>query len=407
MRRSKNRIRVGAARTLVLVVLLLVVGALAGVAGPASANATVRVTVAAMDTVLLDPNGAVLISGIRVETPNGIDCGLGHTVCTTLHESGTELQFKITLDGPITADISQYISIYGDKVCYNIHKVNDYYICSRAISDPSSFRVVVNNQYAAERTVTTSVVGPGTVTGSSAFAGTVGGDSFSCGDGGVDCSVTYRGTTTVLLTATPLEGAEFAGWSGASCTGSFDAQPAEICAVSTEASKSVTATFVRTPKGLKEASVGTLQALLPTGDDKLDKTIEHAIKHLERSLTAEWWLDDMTLDSKDGKKVFDEEKKAVKELDKADVGAPVVQALLEADEELAQGAIDDAWAAYDAAGCNVTVTRECEKAAKELDKAAEEMAKAQEELDKGHSDHAIGKYKKAWEKAHKALKKLS
>ncbi len=35
------------------------------------------------------------------------------------------------------------------------------------------------------------------------------------------------------------------------------------------------------------------------------------------------------------------------------------------------------------------------------------MDKAQEELDKEHFDHAIGKYKKAWEKAQKALKALS
>ena len=42
--------------------------------------------------------------------------------------------------------------------------------------------------------------------------------------------------------------------------------------------------------------------------------------------------------------------------------------------------------------------------AKEIEQAEEEMGKAQEELDKGHFDHAIDKYKKAWEHARKALK---
>ena len=69
-----------------------------------------------------------------------------------------------------------------------------------------------------------------------------------------------------------------------------------------------------------------------------------------------------------------------------------INKLVAVDQALAQIAIDDAVAAGGK-------TKEIEKAEKEMDKADEELVK-------GHFDHAIDKYKKAWEHALKAVKNL-
>jgi len=56
-------------------------------------------------------------------------------------------------------------------------------------------------------------------------------------DCGSDCSETYDYNTSVTLTATASIGSTFAGWSGGGCTGT------DICTVSMDANKEVTATF--------------------------------------------------------------------------------------------------------------------------------------------------------------------
>ncbi|MDX1691602.1 MAG: hypothetical protein R3290_11325 [Acidimicrobiia bacterium] len=160
----------------------------------------------------------------------------------------------------------------------------------------------------------------------------------------------------------------------------------------------------------KEAALDLLFSIYPTGDKKVDKRILEAVESIGDSLADEFWADDSSLVYKDGKKVFDEEAKAAKELSKkemADVpeAAEVVAILLDVDEALAQGAIDAATAAINDAGCDTTPTKDCEKAQKELDKALERMAKAAgEAADK--PDKAIKEYKKAWEHAFKAIEKL-
>jgi hypothetical protein len=166
---------------------------------------------------------------------------------------------------------------------------------------------------------------------------------------------------------------------------------------------------VSTLEERKQAVGDDLAALLPSGDDKDDKRIEKAIEHLGKSLDPELWADANTLVAKDGKKVFDEEAKAVKELSKVentDVSGAIAE-LVAIDGELAQGAIDAAEAAYDAADCDTTMTMACEKAAKELAKAAEEMADAADALADGDAEKAIKEYKKAWERADKALAELA
>ncbi|CAK0748661.1 exported hypothetical protein [Gammaproteobacteria bacterium] len=56
-------------------------------------------------------------------------------------------------------------------------------------------------------------------------------------DCGVDCSERYARNTSVTLTATPIMGSTFMGWSGGGCSGK------STCVVSMTANKTVTATF--------------------------------------------------------------------------------------------------------------------------------------------------------------------
>jgi len=176
---------------------------------------------------------------------------------------------------------------------------------------------------------------------------------------------------------------------------------------------------------LKEQALDELNGLLPTGDDKLDKKLDKAIEHIQKSLNidpkddGQWkkhelWLDDNHLDPKHGNKVFDDEKKAVKELkhlmDKKDTLAIVkgacqaaIHKLVAADKMLAQTAYDEA---EDYAG-DPKVDKELEKADKELEKAIEELNHVKKDgTPDPHYDKAIDHYKKAWEHACKAQNKL-
>ena len=147
----------------------------------------------------------------------------------------------------------------------------------------------------------------------------------------------------------------------------------------------------------------TLAAFGSTGDKKDDQRIRKAIEHLDKSLEDELWVGEDRLDPKDGKKVFDEERKAVKELEEVrsfDVSW-AIEELLDIDEELAQTAIDDAEAAIMA---NLAGDpKEIDKANRELLKAMEEMDKAETARDQGDAEKAIEHYRKAWEHAQKAI----
>jgi hypothetical protein len=67
------------------------------------------------------------------------------------------------------------------------------------------------------------------------------------------------------------------------------------------------------PKDLKEHVIDELKAA-KTGDTKIDKELEKASGHIQKSLEDKLWADDLHLEGKHGTKVFDEEKKAVKSL---------------------------------------------------------------------------------------------
>jgi uncharacterized repeat protein (TIGR02543 family) len=81
-------------------------------------------------------------------------------------------------------------------------------------------------------TLTVSTAGTG--------SGTVTGGTLNCGLGGATCTATLNEGSSVTLTATPIAGSSFTGWSGA-CTGTG------TCVVDATADQSVTATFVLLP----------------------------------------------------------------------------------------------------------------------------------------------------------------
>jgi hypothetical protein len=151
-----------------------------------------------------------------------------------------------------------------------------------------------------------------------------------------------------------------------------------------------------TPKQAKAHALTALSSVLPTGSRYYDKLINHAIGSIEDSLNPAYWVDDTHLTDK-GNKVFDEEKKAVKDLLRvrgtAEAGVRVViAALVGADETLAGTAIADAIALGGSE--------------RYIAKAQAEMEKAEYDLARRSYDKAIDHYKKAWEYAQKALEEI-
>lgn len=114
---------------------------------------------------------------------------------------------------------------------------------------------------------------------------------------------------------------------------------------------------------LKSEAKGLLTPYLSNPDKKIRKAVEKAIKHIDKSLDPELWSDANHL-TKKGKKVFDEEKKAVKELTNKkfdELFSTAISYLLTADKNLAQLMIDKATIA------DGGDSKEIEKAEKEME----------------------------------------
>ena len=149
---------------------------------------------------------------------------------------------------------------------------------------------------------------------------------------------------------------------------------------------------------LKQDVLVELDTLKPHSK-RMAKGIKQAKEHINKSLDPKYWLDETRLVYKRGKKVFDEEKKAVKDIRKLckkgefpdELCQRLIGMLVEADSILARVAIQDAKAAHGKE--------------KEIEKAEKEFAKALKELTKDHPDKAIDHFKHAWDHACKAVKK--
>jgi hypothetical protein len=119
-----------------------------------------------------------------------------------------------------------------------------------------------------------------------------------------------------------------------------------------------------------------------------------AVKELDKALgDGIRWDPDGSLNSAEGKGVFDKMKKAVEEL--LDVDSPpapittAIEALVELARDMAQAHIDEAVAAGGDPGL--------------IAEANDKMAKALDKIAKGEFDKAITEYTKAWEKAGDSL----
>jgi len=145
-----------------------------------------------------------------------------------------------------------------------------------------------------------------------------------------------------------------------------------------------------------------LVGLKDTTDDKTDKKLDKIIEKIDKAVNAKYWNESGNqLISKDGKKAFEEIKKAVDDMlkisKKGDLDYPeitnAVDMLVKISKQLATDALNDAQAfAGD------------KKTDKEIEKSNKELDKAQKDLDNKKPDKAIDKYKKAWEHAQKAIK---
>jgi hypothetical protein len=163
----------------------------------------------------------------------------------------------------------------------------------------------------------------------------------------------------------------------------------------------------------KEDALAELNDIYPTDEEKVDKKIEKAIKHLDKSLDEKLWVDGIKLADKHGSKVFNEEKKTVKELmhllkkdntpeEVKNVCQSVIDKLIEADDLLAHAAYEEA-SFYTG---NPKVDKELEKCDKEFEKAQKELDHTKKDgTPDPKYDKAIKHYKNAWKHAQKALGK--
>jgi hypothetical protein len=162
-----------------------------------------------------------------------------------------------------------------------------------------------------------------------------------------------------------------------------------------------------TSRELKKDALAELEAAKGLTADKhtLGK-FDNAIEEVEESLNPILWVDDLHLDSKHGKKVFDEEKVAVGQLmeivkDKKESPAienatqAVIDKLIKADQLLTGTAISDA-KALGSADCRVI---------REIKKAEEEFSGAIEEIKKANYDLAVEEFRNAWMHAQHAMEK--
>ena len=158
------------------------------------------------------------------------------------------------------------------------------------------------------------------------------------------------------------------------------------------------------PRTIKENSLSSLEELLIQDiDKKTEQGLEKAIESIQDSLDNSLWVDDSHLVMDDGKKVFKEERKAAKDLEKIvkkDKETPefiteissVLLSLVVADGKLTTIALDDA-----------QIFAGDSKADKEIEKAEKEIAKAEKDIGKEKFEKAIKHYEKAWKHAIKAI----
>ena len=127
-----------------------------------------------------------------------------------------------------------------------------------------------------------------------------------------------------------------------------------------------------------------LQALLPTLTKPNSDKVKTAIEHLQKSLNPKFWADGNHL-TKDGKPVFDEERKSVHSLEDVVPRSLVI------------GAINSLVA--DDRALAMTAIAESTKSANDIAKARQEIAKGDTDAANGKYEEAINHYRNAWDLA--------
>jgi hypothetical protein len=162
---------------------------------------------------------------------------------------------------------------------------------------------------------------------------------------------------------------------------------------------------VRTAQGFKQDALKRLESLEPTGDPKLDREIDKVIRHIEKSLKGDHWVDESRLEPRHGHEVFCEEKTAIHEIEKlcdkchgdddgklpSEVCNSSIMMLAEADSTLALVAIRDA--------------RADSSNPREIERAEKEFSRGLEEISENRPNDAVEHFEHAWEHAMRALYK--
>ena len=179
-------------------------------------------------------------------------------------------------------------------------------------------------------------------------------------------------------------------------------------------SDTMTETAISSPSMIEDA-LAELKTLSGLYEEKIDSKISTAMTHIEKSLDPDLWVDDDHLNEKHGHKVFNEDKKAVKELmrllDKKETPDEIMEIiqrtilkLVESDKELA----NTVYAEVQRDTGDKKVDHEWEKASQELLKAEEELSHVDKEgIPDPRYDKAIDHYKKAWEHSQLAIEHAS
>jgi hypothetical protein len=176
-----------------------------------------------------------------------------------------------------------------------------------------------------------------------------------------------------------------------------------------------------TPRAAAEGVEQDLTALLPTGENSIDDKIEKAVEKIAKSLNPDYWNVEGTqaVFEGDGKKIFDEQKGAIHELEDAienaikkgfvDLASDLqtfIDRLLVGLEELALNGIDKALlelADVDCAFPLPTGDGDCDHALGHIVKAEDDkLVKAETKYGEGDYEKAADELKHAWEEAEKA-----
>ena len=132
----------------------------------------------------------------------------------------------------------------------------------------------------------------------------------------------------------------------------------------------------------KLALLDDLRSMTPGGGKDVERPVADAIAALEKSLAPALWIDGDHLDAREGRRVFDEERRAVQAL--AGIKNPptwvgdLIARLVAIDRRLVTTAIDES---TDAAA---------------VDKARQELAQGDDLRDDGQPAPAIEHYRDAW-----------